>query len=342
MRFRRFASTGLLALIPALAGCLTRTHTVLKTRQPDVVYTTSLDNLLKQISDRYNATQRATLYVDMSASTGGSREGKVTEPRSGFSGYIFLQNPDHIRVLLKVPIVGSRAMEMVSDGRSFKMVIPPKDCAIVGSDTAPPAPPPGANQSLSEHLYQLRPAVILDSLLIPPLGPGQNVSRTQDSRIIEAPKTKAGIFTGKDLRKDLIEEPDYDVEFLSQPQGQVAHTLRVLHISRGNLIPLLPYQQDIYDSEGHIETKALYSDYQRFGAMWFPTKIVIQRPLDELSLTITVGNGTKFNTPLDADTFDLPIPANYAVQNMDDPVSAKSNPCVNHGAPAASAAPSPK
>ena len=325
MRFKRVAATGLIALIPALTGCLTHTHTVLKTRPPDAVFSASLDQLLQQVAARYKATQSATLYVEISASTGGSREGKVTTSVN-FSGYIILQNPDHIRILLKVPVLGSRAMEMVSDGKAFRLVVPPKDCAIVGSDTSLPT---------QKGLYALRPAVVLDSLLIPPLQPGQYVSRTQDSRIIEAPKTKAGIFNGSDLRKDLIQEPDYDIEFLSQPQNQVANTLRVLHIGR---VDLMPYRQDIYNADGKIETEALYSNYQRFGGVVFPTKIVIQRPLDELALTITVSKGTNFNQQLDADTFDLPVPSSYAVQNMDDPESAKSNPCVAHtAAPAAPA-----
>jgi hypothetical protein len=324
MRFKRVTATGLLALIPSLSGCFTHTHAVLKTRLPPTVYTTDLDHLLQQVADRYKATQTGTLYVDISASTGGSREGKVTESYT-FAGYIILQNPDHIRVLLNVPIIG-RALDMVSDGKSFNMRIPPHSCAIVGSDTSLPT---------QKGLYALRPGVILDSLLIAPVGPGQNVSRTQDSRIYEAPKTKAGIFNGSDLRNDLIEEPDYDVEFLSPPQGQVVKTLRVLHIGRAKL---LPYQQDIYNADGHIETKATYSDYQKFGDINFPTRIVIQRPLDELALTITVKSKTNFNQPLAADEFiPDPIPATYAVQNMDDPVSAQSNPCVNH--PAAPAAP---
>ncbi len=333
MRFKRVAATGLLALIPALSGC-THTHTVLQTRPPDVVYTTTLDQLLQQVSDRYKATQTATLFVEISASTGGSREGKVTDYYT-FSGYIILQNPNHIRVVLKVPIFSGIAMQMVSDGNSFKMVIPSRNCAVIGSDTAPPAPPPGADESLVERLSRLRPAVILDSLLIPSLQPGQNVSRVQDSRIYEAPKTKAGIFNGSNLRRDLIEEPDYDIEFLSQPQGQVAHTLRVIHIGRRYL---LPYRQDIYDAEGRIETEADYSDYHMFGEINFPTKIVIQRKLDDLKLTITVDtNKTNFNQKLDADTFEMPDTSAYAVQNMDDPASAKSNPCASHSAAPAAA-----
>jgi outer membrane lipoprotein-sorting protein len=159
---------------------------------------------------------------------------------------------------------------------------------------------------------------------------------TQDTRPpYEAAKSKTEILTGRALRKDLIEEPDYDIQFLSQPKGQVANTLRVIHIGRSNL---LPYQQDIYNADGRVETQVTYSNYQHFGDVVFPTKIVIQRPLDELGLTITVDTQkTTFNQKLDADTFDLPVPSGYAVQNMDDPASAKSNPCAVHPAAAAPA-----
>ncbi len=154
---------------------------------------------------------------------------------------------------------------------------------------------------------------------------------TQDTRPpVEASKTKTEIFTGRALRKDLIEEPDYDIQFLSQPEGQVAHTLRVIHIGRGNL---LPYQQDIYNADGRLDTEATYDNYQKFGNINFPAKIVIKRPLDELVLTITIASRSTFNQKLDADAFvPDPIPSTYAIQNMDDHASAISNACVTHPA----------
>jgi hypothetical protein len=196
-------------------------------------------------------------------------------------------------------------LDMVSDGTNFKMLIPHYNCAIVGSDKSQPT---------QKGIYSLRPAVILDSLLIKGIQPDQVVSMTQDSRTLPDPKT----------RKDVIEEPDYDVEFLSQPQGQVARTLRVIHIGRTSL---LPYRQDIYNAEGKVATQAFYSNYQKFGEINFPMKIVIQRPLDELGLTITVTKPT-FNQKLESDQFKLDIPQNAVIQNMDDPVSAATNPCV--------------
>jgi hypothetical protein len=245
----------------------------------------------------------------MSTSTGGSLQGKVKETIA-FSGHIIVDNPDQIRVLLEVPVLGSRALDMVSDGKTFKMLIPPKSCAIVGSDVV--------TNSSQKGLYSLRPAVILDSLLIPSVQPNQIVSMTQDSWIPPQPKSRKGI----------VEDPDYDIGFLSQPQGQSAHTLRVVHIDRVNL---LPWRQDIYNADGKVATQAFYSNYQKFGDINFPTKIVIQRPLDELGLTITIIKGTKFNLTLPPDQFDLgPIPQNYTVTNMDDPANAATTPCVAH------------
>jgi hypothetical protein len=129
-------------------------------------------------------------------------------------------------------------------------------------------------------------------------------------------------------RKGIIEDPDYDIEFLSEPQGQVARTLHVVHIDRTNL---LPYRQDIYNAEGKVATQAFYYNYQKFGEVNFPSKVEIQRPLDELSLTITINKAT-FNQPLLEDQFKLDIPEGISVTDMDDPVSGTiKDPCAVHG-----------
>jgi hypothetical protein len=309
MRIKNAFAAGLLGIIPALTGCLTHKHTVLKTHPPEVVFNATLDQLLDSTNSRYNDLNSIFLPVQISTTTGGSMQGVVKESIS-FKAYIVIGKPEMIRVILLVPLLGSKALDMVSDGSNFKMLIPSKHCAIVGSDISQPS---------QKGLYSLRPAVILDSLLIKGRGNEQVVSMTQDSRVYANPNK----------RKDYIQEPDYDIEFLSQPDGPVARTLRVLHISRVNL---LPYRQDIYNAEGKVATQAIYSNYEKFGDVQFPMKIVIQRPLDELGLTIVVSKPT-FNQKLPLDQFDLVIPAGTATQDMNDPVSAKSNPCVAHETP---------
>jgi len=286
-------------MTPALTGCLTHTRIVPKTRPADVVINAPLDQLLKQVDVHFNQIQTMNAAVEIVATTGGGRQGQETQYPS-FSGYIFLRKPEDLRVLLRVPFLGSVALDMVSDGKTWKLWVPKRNLAMTGtSEVTKPS---------SNGLENLRPAVFFDSLLVRGLGPDQIVSLTSDTRVIENEKKK----------KDLIEEPDYDLEILEQPHGQTAHTVRVIHISRENL---LPYQQDIYGSDGTIVTRAFYSNYQKFtdpqaGDISFPTKIEIRRPQDQYTLTMTITKLT-LNQKLDDDQFELKIPEGIPIKTMD-------------------------
>jgi outer membrane lipoprotein-sorting protein len=318
MRIKQAAAIGLLALTPALTGCLRHTRSVLKTRPPDIVLSTSLDHLLEQVNQRNEAVRSMTATVHIAATTGGSQKGEITQSNKGevtdisaLNGYIVIGRPEQLRVIIELPLGVGQVLNMVSDGKTFKMLIPHESCAITGSDVV--------TNTAQKGLYKLRPPVILDSLMIQGRQEGQIVAMTQDSRTLPDPKT----------HKDVIEEPDYDIQFLSQPAGGVAHSLRVIHIGRQTL---LPYRQDIYNADGKVETQADYSNYRKFGDITFPTKIVIQRPLDEYTLTITVDKVT-FNDPqgLSPDQFDLDIPATYHITNMDDPANGDvKDPCAVH------------
>jgi outer membrane lipoprotein-sorting protein len=272
-----------------------------------MVLSTSLDHLLDQVNQRYSSVQTMTSAVTMYACTGGGTTGEVK--CLNFSAFIIIGKPENIEVLLKVPVLGGDAMHMVSDGKTFKILIPHYDCAITGSDRV--------TNSSQAGIYSLRPDMILDSLLIHGLEEDQDVAMTQDSRTLP-----------EKSHKYVIEEPDYDLEILSPPQGKVARALRVIHIGR---IDLLPYRQDIYNADGKVATTADYSNYQKFGDVIFPKKIVISRPLDELTLTISF-NKVTFNQPLPDDQFNLEIsPTTAHVTNMDDPASASiKDPCAVH------------
>ncbi|CAN5466143.1 hypothetical protein BH10ACI4_BH10ACI4_36220 [soil metagenome] len=295
MKNPKFALAALcISLAPALTGCLTHTYAVPKTRPADVILNATLDQLVQQLDTRYNAMQTMTASVEIEATTGGSRQGKAKDSPS-FSGYIFMRKPEDLRVLLKLPVLGSKALDMVTDGKTFKLIIPPRNKAIAGSNSVTT---PSKN-----GLENLRPSVFFDTLFVRGVLPSEILSLTSDFRILENPQKK----------KDLVEEPDYDIEVLTQPEGQIAHIKRVIHIGRGNL---LPYQQDIYDAQGQVATRAFYSDYQKYGDIMFPSHIIIRRPLDELSLSVNITKLT-FNQKMDDDQFDLVIPANVPVQRMD-------------------------
>jgi len=293
MRIRQALAVGLVGLAPALTGCLTHIRSVPKTRPAEVVMSATLDQLLRQVDTRFNETQSLNATVEIVASEGGARQGQIKEFTS-LSGYIFLRKPEDLRVLLRVPVLGSQALDMVSDGKTWKLWSPPKHLAMTGTSEV---------ADNSQHgLESLRPKIIFDSLVVRGLGPNQVVVLTQDSRVLPDPKDK----------KQLVEEPDYELSILEPPQGNTAHTLRVIHIGRS---ALLPYQQDIYGPDGNIVTRAYYSNYQYFGDIPFPLKIEIKRPQDQYGLAITFTK-VALNQRLEDDQFELKFPEGVTVKTM--------------------------
>jgi outer membrane lipoprotein-sorting protein len=293
MRTRQALAAGVVALTPALTGCLTHVRSVPKIRPAEIVYETNLDKLLQEVDQRFQAIHTFNASIELQATEGKGPQGKVIEHPS-FSGYIFMRKPEDLRVLLRLPLLGSQALNLVSDGKKWTLWIPPRSVAMTGTSEQPDA---------SEHgLESLRPAVIFDSLLIQGLRPDQIVSLTQDSRVLPDPKNT----------KDLIEEPDYEVAILAQPVGKTERAIRVIHIGRSTL---LPYQQDIYAPDGAIVTRAFYSEYQKFGDISYPMKIKIDRPRDQYSLTITILKLT-LNQPMENDQFEIKIPEGVPIKVM--------------------------
>ena len=293
-KIKQGLAAGLIALAPALTGCLlSHTRIIPKARRPDIVMSASLDTLALQLAKRFEGIDTFNASVEMSRITGGPMTGKETRSVN-FKGYILMRKPQYLRVIGLVPVLGSQAFDMVSDGENFKLLIPYYNKAIVGRNSS---------TTRSENsLYNLRPDMFFDSMFIQ--GPEQNqiITMTTDIRIVESGKKK----------QDRIIEPAYALQILNKPDGQTARTVRVIHISSSDL---LPYQQDIYDKDGQVVTKAYYSNYQAYGNIPFPTNIRIERPRDGFSLTVTITKLT-LNGHMDDDQFELVIPANIPVETL--------------------------
>ena len=194
--FRRCVMSGfVLLLATGMTGCLRTTHLVQKAQAPGTYKTASIDELEKQVSDRDAAVRTLRLQVLVTASTGGAKEGKVTEYIS-FKGYIFIQKPSSVRVILQLPVVQSRALDVVGDADTFTLVHATAghgDVWMQGSNTV-------TNPS-KNGLENLRPPIFTDSLLVRGVQPDEYVSLIESLRLIE-PANK---------HQDAIEEPDYDL-----------------------------------------------------------------------------------------------------------------------------------
>jgi len=297
MRKFRVLPVVCLGLSVGLTGCIKTTRLVQKTLAPEIYRSASVETLQKEVSDRDAAIKTLNASVLITASTGGGKEGQVTEYHA-FQGYIFVRKPRNLRVIMQLPVIGSRALDMVSDGDIFTLVHATAGHGDVWMQGSNEVKTPSKN-----GLENLRPPVFFDSLLVPGVSPDEYVALNESTRIVPV--------LGK--KNEAMEEPDYDLAIMKQKDGKVLQTLRVIHINRVNM---LPYQQDIYNDNGQVETQAIYDNYKDFGGQQFPSLITITRPLEEYSLKVQI-KSLKLNETLEDDQFELKIPDGVTVQKME-------------------------
>jgi outer membrane lipoprotein-sorting protein len=299
---------GLLALLPALTGCvLTHHHTVLRVA-PQMVQNATVDQLVKQVNAQFEAVESLNASVGIVASAGGSLTGNVTD-YPDFNGYILLRKPADMRIIMLVPVLHTTAMDMVSNGTDFKMWIKPKNCALVGTEVekapVPDQPAPSislCNTTSVPSTVTRWPQIFMDSILIRGVSEGELVSLISDTQILMSANDKRA-----------TELPDYDLNIL-RPKGtsNELETLRVIHFNRTTL---LPYRQDIYDDQGRLATTTLYDEYKVFGDRQFPTVLTIKRPLEQYEVRMTI-NKLTVNQKMPDDQFEMKIPDSVPVQKM--------------------------
>ena len=131
------------------------------------------------------------------------------------------------RLPKRLPVLGSKAMDMVSDANGFTLMRASShgNVWVQGTNTV--------TQPSKNGLENLRPPMFFDSLLVPGVGPDELVDLTENTRVVPLEK-----------KHQAIEEPDYDLTILRIKSGHVLRRLRVIHINR---IDMLPFEQDIYD-----------------------------------------------------------------------------------------------
>lgn len=294
---RRWWSVGFLAVLPFLSGCLYHTHKVEKTTLAGPAMDASVAQLVNGVNDRYAAIHSLTATVDFQASSGGARQGKQTDI-TPFHGYILLRKPAMLRVLALLPVVRTHAFDLASDGKTFKLVIPPRSRAIVGSNAV--------TKPSTNSLENLRPDIFLDSVLVKSITPERLVYLTSTSE------------TRREGKK-LVETPEYDLHVGEEAPPTDTHlAVRVIkptRVIRFSRLTLLPIGQDIYDADGGVQTHVEYGPYRQFGTAHMPSSITIERPRESYRITISVQK-VVLNQPLGDEQFALKIPSDYKVQTL--------------------------
>jgi outer membrane lipoprotein-sorting protein len=284
----------LLCVLPGLDGCLWHTRRVQQAVLPRVLKEATADELVQQMDAMHAELSSLSATVDFQASVGGSLKGKVTD-YTALSGYILLKQPGMVHVVGLVPVIRSRAFELVSDGGGFELYIPSQNRVIEGSNTVgtPSAKP----------LENLRPGLFFQAMIPQAVGPGELVTLTNANVEEEDPQTH--------VKATL---PEYALEVMRQREGsQVLVQQRVVHFSRVNLRPV---RVESYGANGALETVVTYGPFMDFGGGWeYPKTITIRRPLEEYQIVVTVEKVEK-NPALTAEQFELKMPEGVTVQKL--------------------------
>ena len=245
----------------------------------------TLPQLVERINSEARKIHSVSANVEIATSVGGSKKGKVTDIQQ-IKGYILEKDPEMLHVIGLLPIVRSRAFDMVSDGKTFKLSIPPLNKFIEGPAEESPQPSPNT-------LENLRPHVFFDSLLLHEIRSDEIAVLEQSTEVIQDPSNK----------KKSWELPDYVVQIIER-DGNMWRLERKITFARTDL---MPHRQMIYDRNGAIATEAVYENFADFGGVNFPAKITINRPKEEYSIQITIEK-LEVNKPLTEDQFVLAQP----------------------------------
>jgi outer membrane lipoprotein-sorting protein len=294
----RVASITALAPSLLLSGCFLffTTRKLPVPMAPAVVQTVTPDQLVARLNQRWAAFDSMTAKVEMLTSVLKTKEG-VAKDYTRVVGQIVMRKPNELRVLVRAPVVGIELGDMASDGKNLTFYIPSKNIAYKGSATL---------TKISANEYEnLRPEFFLDSLAVHGLDPDDFYSVTSDSETIE-----------DTAKKHLYLVPEYILSVTRHMAG--SHRDKPVRVVTFHREDLLPYEQDLYDDEGNLETHVTYQDYRDFGSGLYPSTITIKLPLEDKQIVMLVEKESEIDpTTLPADEFELTVPATVEIKNLD-------------------------
>lgn len=286
--FHRYCLILLVLSTVLTTGCLFRTRRVEQTISPVPLKSATKEQLVAYINSQAAKIQTMQATVDIDTAVGGARKGKVTEYKE-IRGYVLARKPAMLRMIGLMPIIRNTAFDMVSDGREFKVSIPPKNRFVIGrNDVMVPNP--------QQPLENLRPQIIYDALLLRPI----DTEHEHERAVLE---NGTEIVSGDKNRK--FQQADYVIDVIHFGDGNGdAWLSRKIVFSR---VDLLPHRQLIYDEAGDMVTDASYSDYKDNSGVLFPSVIEIRRPQEEYDITLHMVK-LEINLPLDNNKFVLEKP----------------------------------
>jgi hypothetical protein len=294
---RRLAALGLLAAsLPMLTGCVSlfvSKRKLLVPIAPATIQTASADQLVASMNQSWDKFQSMTAAVDILASHLKTKEGVATDYPT-FRANLLLSKPDKVRILGRMPFIQTTMFDLASDGTRFTLVIPHNNVTYQGLNSSK-----GSSPTWYENL---RPGFLFNSMIVRGVAKDELYSVISESITEEDTKSKR-----------LLLHPEYVLNIVRRkPDSQELYPVRVVRFHREDL---LPYEQDLYDDQGIMETQVIYGPYKDFEGAKYPSTITLKRPQDEYQLVMTVERIVS-NPTLTDDQFQAVIPKGSTVKEM--------------------------
>ena len=282
-------------LLP-LSGCLFRSHKVESRISTAPLKQATEAELVNRINSEAAKIRTLSATVEISTSVGGWSKGKIIQYQK-INGYILVRKPQMLRMIGLIPIVRNRAFDMVSNGQTFELSIPPKNRFIIGRNDI-------ITHNTNQPLENLRPQQILDALLVHEIDPANEIAVLENSyETVTDPKTKKE-----------VQQPDYVIIVIHRGNNGWYLSRKII-FSRTDLEP---HEQLVYDANGYIASDVHYSNFSDKDGVDFPYEIDIWRPQEEYDIHLAI---TKLviNQPLTNEQFALQQPTGAQVVRLDTP-----------------------
>jgi hypothetical protein len=253
-------------------GCRVKTTQKLPAGEIRPLLQATREELIAKYNELGHAVRTLNAKVELQTHT-GSRYTGVIENYSKLSGFILAVKPSHIRMIGQAPVVGSNVFDMVSDGETFRIFIPPKGKFIVG--------PAHFERPSKKPLENLRPQHVLDALFWPELEAIPTVLFQEENQ-------------GADR---------YYVLTVVHP-GAIFEVERRIWVDRTDLSLA---RVEIFETGGRLVSDIRYTDWEGQGEERYPREILLDRPHDDYRIEIRVSHLT-LNLEIADDRFHLEQP----------------------------------
>ncbi|HEV2401399.1 MAG TPA: DUF4292 domain-containing protein [Candidatus Sulfotelmatobacter sp.] len=306
MRSRTAFLTSLLSLslIPT-TGCLLHTRPVEEQYSKAPLKDSSQQGLIDSINRQAEAIHTLKATVDIDSSAGGIKKGHVTDYKE-IRGYVLAKKPDYLHMIGLMPFVRTTAFDMVSDGREFKLWIPPKNRFVVGENQV-------TALNVNQPMENIRPQNIYEALLIRHIDPNTEIAVLEN-----------GYETLHDGKGHRVLQEDYELTVIKKAENGWVLERKIIF----GRTDLKPHRQFIYTDDGKVATDAKYAEYRDYDDVNFPSRIEIYRPQEEYDITLNMLK-VEVNVPLTDQQFVLNQPAGAQVVHLDRPQSTLVVPIGN-------------